>query len=60
MRITAEGDIDHIYMVQSSLPDLDQLAVDAVKKWKFEPCKDSNGSAVATRGTLEMTFRLRQ
>jgi TonB family protein len=55
--ITPQGNADHIYVVQSGVPDLEQDAVKQVRKWKFESSRDSDGSAVAARTPIEVTFR---
>jgi len=55
--VAPDGTADQIYVVQSEVPDLEQDAVKQVRKWKFEPCRDSNGTAVAARTAIEVTFR---
>jgi TonB family protein len=56
--VTSQGTADHIYVVQSDVPDLEQNSVNGVKKWKFEPCRDSSGAAVAARVPVQVAFRL--
>ena len=56
--VTPQGTVDHIYVVQSDVLALEQNSVNRVKKWKFEPCRDSSGAAVAARVPVEVTFRL--
>jgi len=56
--ITAEGKADHIYLLKKLDPDLDRDAIDKVKSWRFEPSKDPNGSYVAVRVPIEVTYKL--
>ena len=57
--ITADGSIDEV-QVQGSAghPALDQAAVDAVRKWRFEPAR-SGTVAVAVWVVIPVEFRLR-
>jgi protein TonB len=57
--ITADGAIDQI-QVQGSAghPALDQAAVDAVRRWRFEPAR-SGSVAVAVWAVIPVEFRLR-
>ena len=45
-----------VTVVRSLRPDLDEIAVDAVKKWKFVPAT-RGGKPVASRIILEIPFR---
>jgi TonB family protein len=55
--ITVEGNVDDVKVVRGFDPDLDQQAVDAVKKWKFEPAT-KDGNPVAVQLNVEVTFSL--
>jgi len=57
--VTAEGTID-VIQVQGSAghPALDQAAVDAVRKWRFEPAR-SGTAAVAVWVVIPVEFRLK-
>ena len=37
--INEKGEIDKVKIVQPLDPDLDQAAVDAVKRWRFAPAE---------------------
>jgi TonB family protein len=56
--ITADGKADHIYLLKKLDPDLDRNAIDTVRSWRFEPSRDPNGSIVAVRVPIEVTYRL--
>jgi protein TonB len=47
--ITPAGSVDEVSVVKSSNPVFERAAVDAVRKWKYEPQMQS-GTAVATAG----------
>ena len=57
--ITADGTIDQV-QVQGSAghPALDQAAVEAVRKWRFDPAR-SGSTAVAVWVVIPVEFRLR-
>ena len=56
--ITADGKADHIYLLKKLDPDLDRDAIDKVKSWRFESAKVPDGSKVAVRVPIEITYRL--
>jgi periplasmic protein TonB len=55
--VTPEGNTRDVQIVQSLTPDLDKKAVEAVKKWKFQPAT-KDGEPVAVRIKVETDFRL--
>ncbi|SRR6266567_1223324 len=56
--VTERGAVDDSRIVRSLDPDLDEAALRIVKTWKLQPTKDSNGSLVALRVPIEVTFHL--
>lgn len=57
--IDAQGDVSDVKEVSQPLGDgLDQKAVDAVKKWRFNPAT-RGGVPLAVRVRVEVSFRLR-
>lgn len=58
MRITAQGHVEEAQVERSAgHPDLDQAAVEAVRRWRFEPAR-RGGEAVAIWVVLPVEFRL--
>jgi protein TonB len=55
--ITSSGVPKDISVKESLDPDLDEEAVKAVSKWRFEPAR-KNGIAVAVKATAEINFKL--
>ncbi|HEX8892265.1 MAG TPA: energy transducer TonB [Terriglobales bacterium] len=55
--INKNGQIDEVKIIQRLDPDLDQAAVDAVKRWRFAPA-EKDGAAVPSQAQVEMSFRL--
>ena len=55
--VTKEGDTDDIKVENSLTPGLDQQAVKAVSRWKFDPLIH-DGKACATRIKTEVSFRI--
>jgi protein TonB len=52
MRITAQGRVENVQVVRSAgYPDLDESAMEAVRRWRFEPAR-RNGAAVAEDAVL--------
>jgi TonB family protein len=37
---------------------LDEKAIEAVKKWRFNPARDADGHPVAIAVPMDVTFRL--
>ena len=55
--LTAEGKPHDIKVIKSLRSDLDQKAIDAVNKWKFEPAT-KDGKPVAVQLMVQVDFRL--
>jgi protein TonB len=52
MRITAQGRVEDVQVVRSAgYPDLDESAMEAVRRWRFEPAR-RNGQQVAEDAVL--------
>jgi protein TonB len=52
LRITAQGRVENVQVVRSAgYPDLDESAMEAVRRWRFEPAR-RNGEAVAEDAVL--------
>jgi protein TonB len=59
VHVLADGRIGEVLVQESAgHPDLDQAAVDAVKRWRFEPARRGQ-EPVATWVLLPVQFRLR-
>jgi len=57
MIVTAEGKAKDIEVEQGAACGLTEQAIAAVRQWRFEPARDADGSPVAVRTTVEVTFR---
>jgi periplasmic protein TonB len=55
--VDAEGRARNIHVARSLGMGLDEKAIEAVKKWKFEPGKE-DGQPVAVQVNVEVNFRL--
>jgi TonB family protein len=55
--VTPEGKAQNVQVTKSLTPDLDQKAIEAVRKWRFKPAT-KDGQPVAVRISAEATFRL--
>src|SRR5260370_10184733 len=55
--VDAEGRARNIHVARSLGMGLDEKAIEAVKKWKFEPGK-KDGQSVAVQVNVEVNFRL--
>jgi len=56
--VSADGRARDITITKSDGSELDQSAVQAVRKWKFKPALDPNGRPVTARTVINVTFRL--
>ena len=54
--ISETGAVVHVD-IRKSIPELDQAAVDTVRKWTFTPAR-RNGKPVAAAGTAPVTFQI--
>ena len=58
MRITEQGSVEEVQVERSAgHPDLDQSAMDAVRRWHFEPARRS-GEPVAVEVLIPVQFKL--
>lgn len=58
MRITEQGRVEDAHVERSAgHPDLDQAALEAVRRWRFEPARRS-GEPVAVVVVLPVEFKL--
>lgn len=58
IQITVDGEVGDVEVKKSLEPSLDQQAISAAQKWKFEPAKDANGVPVEVHMPVQMTFRM--
>lgn len=56
--VQPDGSAADIQVVKSPEPELTQMAVDSVSKWRFNPARNANGEAVPVHVPVEITFRL--
>jgi TonB family protein len=56
--IDSEGKPANIWIIRPLGLGLDEKAVEAIKKWKFVPEKDSNAKPVESHAEVEVNFRL--
>jgi TonB family protein len=57
--INVEGRVTEVEVKRSLESSLDQISVDTVRTWRFEPAKDKYGVAVAVHTPIEMHFQPR-
>ncbi len=55
LTVSSTGDPKDVHVVRSLEKDVDQAAVDAVQKWKFEPAR-KDGQPVAVKISVEIRF----
>jgi len=55
--VQPDGSGADIQVVKSPDPELTQMALDSVSKWRFNPARNTNGEAVPVHVPIEMTFR---
>jgi TonB family protein len=58
MTVQPDGSATDIQVLKSPDPELSQLAMDAVSRWRLKPALNADGDAVAYREPVEVTFRL--
>ncbi len=56
--ISDTGIVENVRLVKSCAPDLDTAAMDAVRRWTFEPAK-MDGKPVAVLFNLTVNFKLK-
>lgn len=57
--IAADGKVTDAWELESPSPLLTAAAVEAVRRWEFEPARDAAGQAVAVRYVVTLNFVLR-
>ena len=55
--VGADGKVGATKIVSSPHPELNQLAIDAVKQWQFDPARQA-GKPIATTVTVNVNFQL--
>jgi TonB family protein len=58
MLVTADGRADNVVAIKALPYGLTDKAIETVRSWKFKPAQGSDGSPVAVRQSVEMTFRI--
>ena len=53
--MSSAGEPKDVHVVKSLEKDVDQSAVDAVQKWRFEPAR-KDGQPVAVKVSVEIRF----
>jgi protein TonB len=58
IRITAQGYVEDMQVERSAgYPELDQSAIEAVRRWRFEPAR-RDGASVAVWVVIPVEFKL--
>ncbi len=57
LEVSPEGKAENIKVMRGLEESLDQAAMDALKKWQFEPGKKPDGTAVRVYANIEVHFR---
>ena len=56
--IESDGHANNIEIKQSVSPDLDEIAIATVRKWRFQPALNQHGEPVSVIIPLELSFHL--
>jgi TonB family protein len=56
--IQPDGSATDIQVVKSPDPELSQMAMDSVSRWRFNPARNTDGEAVPYKFGIEVNFRL--
>jgi TonB family protein len=56
--IQADGGVTDIQVVKSPSPELTEMAVEGVSRWRMNPARRADGEPVSVRVPIEVTFRL--
>jgi TonB family protein len=56
--VQPDGSATDMQVVKSSDPELTQMAMDGVSRWRFKPARDADGEPVPYREAIEVSFRL--
>jgi protein TonB len=57
--VDQSGRVEREIEVVTSLPMLDQAAIEAVRQWRFSPGRDRDGKAVRVLVSVPLQFTLR-
>ena len=59
MRITAQGRVENVQVARSAgHPDLDESAMEAVRRWRFEPARRHGEPVAEDAVLLPVVFQL--
>lgn len=58
LTVAADGRVADVAVLQAQPDGLTEAAVDAVKRWRYEPARTQAGKPVAVEITVTITFRL--
>jgi len=56
--VQPDGSATDMQVVKSSDPELTQMAMDGVSRWRFKPARDEEGEPVPYRVAIDVSFRL--
>jgi TonB family protein len=56
--VTVDGRAENISVTKGLGSGLNEKAIEVVKKWRFNPARDSAGHPVAVTVPMDVTFRL--
>jgi TonB family protein len=56
--VQPDGSATDMQVVKSSDPELTQMAMDGVSRWRFKPARDEDGERVPYRVAIDVSFRL--
>jgi TonB family protein len=56
--VKADGEASDIEVIKRLPFGLTNKAVEAVRKWRFEPARDADGRPVAVKQVVEVSFHL--
>jgi TonB family protein len=56
--VQPDGSATDMQVVKSSDPELTQMAMDGVSRWRFKPARDEDGEPVPYRVAIDVSFRL--
>jgi protein TonB len=54
--VSETGEVDDIEVVEASSPELEESAVNAVRRWRFEPYLEQ-GRPIPVRSGIRFTFQ---
>jgi TonB family protein len=56
---TSQGTVEQVRVTRGVESSVDQAALNAVKRWRVNPAKDSSGAAVSVRVVVEVKFAIK-